>query len=114
MRRVLLVGAAWFAAGVVAVAADKPRMFTGSLQVPPDQRQEVLKLLKEKGLTGAYVPETAAPETVMYRGPKADYEAAHDAVQRHLHPEWFSPRPQPRPTRDRGTTLTDAPPRDGR
>jgi hypothetical protein len=83
-------------------AADKPRAFTGSIQVPPDKRDEVLKLIKEKGLTGAYVPEFAAPETVMYRGPKADYEAAYDAAQRHLHPDWYAPRPQqPRRAPDR-------------
>lgn len=92
MRRVLLVGGVLVAG--VAVSADQPRAFTGSLQVPPDKRPEVLKLLKDKGLTGGYVPDTAAPETVMYRGPKADYDAAHDAVQRHLHPEWYSSRPQ--------------------
>jgi hypothetical protein len=81
--------------------ADNPRAFTGSIQVPPDKRDEVLKLLKEKGLTGAYVPETAAPETVMYRGAKDAYEAAYDAVARHLHPEWFAPRGLPRPAPDR-------------
>lgn len=77
-----------------APTADKPRVFTGSIQVPPEKREEVLKLLKDKGLKGAYVPETAAPETVMYRGPKADYDAAYDVVQRHLHPDWYAPRPK--------------------
>lgn len=106
MRRMLLVCCALLFAGAVGKAdeppeakakastADKPRTFTGSIQVPPDQREEVLKLLKEKGLKGAYVPETAAPETVMYRGAKVDYEAAYDAVQRHLHPDWYTPRPK--------------------
>lgn len=106
MRRVLLVCCALLSGGAAGTAddppgakakaptADKPRAFTGSIQVPPVKREEVLKLLKEKGLKGAYVPETAAPETVMYRGPKADYEAVYDAVQRHLHPDWYTPRPK--------------------
>jgi hypothetical protein len=107
MRRRLLACGAVFVGATAGVAddppvranppSDKPRAFTGSIQVPPDKREEVLKLLNEKGLKGAYVPETAAPETVMYRGPKTDYEAAYDAVTRHLHPDWFAPRPQPRP-----------------
>lgn len=121
MRRVLLSGVAVVVGGVAgaddppgvkaktpppADKADKPRAFTGSIQVPPDKREEVLKLLKEKGLKGAYVPETAAPETVMYRGAKEDYEAASDAVMRHLHPEWFAPR-GPRPAPDRKPPVDD-------
>lgn len=106
MRRAIIVCGALVACSATVVpdeppsvktksppAAATPRAFTGSIQVPPDRRKEVLKLLKEKGLNGAYVPETAAPETVIYRGPKADYEAAYDAVQRLLHPDWYGPRP---------------------
>lgn len=69
----------------------KPRTFLGSLQVPPDRRAEVLGVLKAKNYGGAFVPDGAAPETILYRGPKAEYEAALDAFNRHLHPEWYGP-----------------------
>ncbi len=121
MRRMMLFCVAVLAGGVAVAddppgvkaksppTADKPRAFTGSIQVPPEKRDEVLKLLKDKGLKGAYVPEAAAPETVIYRGPKADYETAYDAVQRHLHPEWYAPRGLPRkPADDKGAPAKPA------
>lgn len=87
------------AATALAAAADpprpKPRAFLGSLQVPPDRRPELLAVLKAKGFGGAFVPDGAAPETILYRGPKAEYEVALDAFNRHLHPEWYGPPKKP-------------------
>jgi hypothetical protein len=90
IRTAVLLGAAF-----LTLADDpkprKPRPFLGSLQVPPDRRDEVLGVLKAKGFPGVYVPDGAAPETILYRGPKAEYEAALDAFNRHLHPDWYGP-----------------------
>ena len=85
--------AAALAAGLVAAAADpKPRTFVGTFQVPPEKRADVHKFLKDRGYPGAGAPDGAAPQTVVYRGPKAEYEAALDALNRYLHPEWYDPK----------------------
>ena len=91
-RTRLAVALALAVAAGVPAADPKPRTFVGTFQVPPEKRDEVLRFLKDKGYPGAVVPDGAAPETVIYRGPKAEYEAALDALNRHLHPEWYSPK----------------------
>jgi hypothetical protein len=93
MNRIGIALAVALAAGLAAAAADpRPRTFIGTFQVPPEKRDDVLKFLKEKGYPGAGVPDGAAPQTVVYRGPKAEYEAALDALNRYLHPEWYDPK----------------------
>lgn len=89
-----------FSAALLAAAAtgDEPpakkRNFIGSMQVPAQRRDELLRFLKEKGHLGAFVPDGAAPHTLLYRGTKEQYEAANEALNRHLHPEWYLPRGQ--------------------
>ena len=74
-----------------------PPAFLGSFDVPPERRGELIAWLKGQGYPGAFVPEGASPDTLLYRGPKAEYESALDALNRHLHPEWYAPkRPAPR------------------
>lgn len=97
MRTLLRAVAAATALLPLATAATgdeppKPRPFLGSIAVSADRRAEVLAFLAEKGFRGAFVPDGAAPHTLLYRGTKGDYEAALDAANRHLHPEWYAPK----------------------
>src|SRR4029453_2826117 len=87
-------------------ARPKERVFIGSFPVAPGRRQEALNYLKEKGYGGAYVPEGAAPDTLLSRGPKAEYEDAEEAFSRHLHPEWY--RPKDDVVRPKGTRIGPA------
>ncbi len=85
----------WIAAVAIVIASGavvdaKPRTFVGTFQVPPEKRDDLVTFLKEKGYLGAVVPDGAAPQTIIYRGPKTEYEAAEDALNRHLHPEWYN------------------------
>ena len=84
-------------AGLTVTAAD-PEATDVRRHLPGATREagRVLKFLKEKGYRGANVPDGAAPQTIIYRGPKAEYEAALDALNRYLHPEWYDPRPAAR------------------
>lgn len=52
------------------------RRFIGSFAFDPGTRDDVLALLKDHGYSGTYVPENASPDTLLFRGKKADYEAA--------------------------------------
>jgi hypothetical protein len=70
-------------------APAKTRTFIGTFEVPEGRRDEVIRALKGKNFLGAFVPDGAGPHTLLYRGLKAEYEAALEAVNRHLHPEWY-------------------------
>jgi len=71
---------AMFTAGIATACDDTPRAFIGSIQVPVKHRETVMKLLSDRGFRGAYVPEDAAPDTLLYRGTKAEYESAIEIV----------------------------------
>jgi hypothetical protein len=58
----------------------KPRVFVGSIDTTPESREALQQYLKEKGFKGCFVPEGAAPNTLLYRGPKQEYEAAIEAA----------------------------------
>lgn len=58
------------------VPGKTPRVFLGTFDVAPAQRAEFIKALKENGFPGAYIPENASPDTLFYRGTRAEYDAA--------------------------------------
>jgi hypothetical protein len=58
----------------------KKRTFLGSIQVPADRRQEILQFLHNKGFKGAFIPEDASPETLLYRGTMDEHHEATMAV----------------------------------
>lgn len=63
-----------------AEKSDGAKAFVGSIQVPEKHREAVIKLLNDRGFRGTFVPEDAAPGTLLYRGPKTEYEAAVEIV----------------------------------
>src|SRR4029079_5491877 len=60
--------------------AAKPRVFVGSIDTTPETREAMQEYLQAKGFKGCFVPEAAAPNTLLYRGPKQEYEAAVEAA----------------------------------
>jgi hypothetical protein len=78
----MLLGLGTAAAGQTSSqdAAPKKRTFLGSIQVPPDRREQILRFLHDKGFTGVYIPADAAPETLLYRGTMDGHHEALLAV----------------------------------
>lgn len=56
--------------------AKAARPFLGTFDVASNHRQEFINTLKENGYPGSYIPENASPDTLFYRGTKAEYDAA--------------------------------------
>jgi hypothetical protein len=56
--------------------ARSQRTYLGLLPVEPGQRDVVIAYLKEKGCDKFYVPESGSPETLFFRGTRAEYEEA--------------------------------------
>jgi uncharacterized protein (TIGR03067 family) len=74
-------------------AKAKERAFIGTFLIPPERRDGFLRALKDGGFGGAFVPEDGAPDTVLYRGTRAEYDGAVKLMYR-LRAEWEN-RPQP-------------------
>ncbi|MFT3881650.1 MAG: hypothetical protein QM703_18550 [Gemmatales bacterium] len=75
-----------------------PRVFLGTFDVAPSQRQELIATLKEKGFAGAYIPENASPDTLFYRGTRAEYDAAMLFYWDVQSKKAKKPTPRPTPT----------------
>lgn len=74
-----------------------PRIFLGTFEVNPGHRDELMAILKDNGFTGVYVPENASPDSLFFRGSKADYDAAMNFFWKLQTRNAKPPKPRPTP-----------------
>lgn len=73
------------------------RIFLGTFDVEPGHRTELMSALKNNGFPGVYIPENASPDSLFFRGSKAEYDAALDFAWKLKTKSTKAPSPRPTP-----------------